>query len=48
MLNQLRVINFGDCLLRSDGAKEIAQAIQEHLPNLEVNYTKRCGTITSV
>ena len=36
MLNQLRVINFGDCLLRSSGAKEIAQAIQEHLPNLEV------------
>ena len=48
MLNQLRVINFGDCLLRSDGAKEIAQAIQEHLPNLEVNYTKRYVTITSV
>lgn len=36
MLNQLKVINFGDCLLRSDGAQEIAQAIQDHLPNLEV------------
>ena len=36
MLNQLKVINFGDCLLRSNGAKEIAQAIQEYLPILEV------------
>jgi len=41
MLKQLRVINFGDCLLRSDGAREIAQAIQEHLLNLEVLFTKR-------
>ena len=41
MLDQLKVINFGDCLLRSDGAKEIARAIQEHLPNLEVIFTKR-------
>ena len=48
MLNQLRVINFGDCLLRSDGAKEIALAIQEHLPNLEVNYTRKYVTIASV
>lgn len=41
MLEQLKVVNFGDCLLRSDGAKEIAEAIQEHLPNLEVTYAKR-------
>ena len=36
MLNELKIINFGDCLLRSDGAKEMARAVQEHLPNLEV------------
>lgn len=35
MLNELKIINFGDCLLRSDGAKEMARAVQEHLPNLE-------------
>lgn len=39
MLNELRIINFGDCLLRSDGAKEMARAVQEHLPNLEVTLS---------
>jgi len=36
MLNQLKKINFGDCLLRAEGAKVIATAVQDHLPNLEV------------
>lgn len=36
MLNNLKRINFGDCLLRAEGAKVIAAAVQDHLPNLEV------------
>jgi len=35
-LQELRVINFGDCLVRSDGAREIAEAIKEGHKLLEV------------
>jgi len=39
VLNKLKKINFGDCLLRAEGAKIIATAVQDHLPNLEVQST---------
>lgn len=35
-LQQLRVINFGDCLVRSDGARAIADAIKDGHKLLEV------------
>lgn len=37
-LQKLRVINFGDCLVRAEGAKAIADAIKEGHQQLEVNY----------
>lgn len=39
-LQELRVINFGDCLVRSDGARAIAEAIKEgHKLLEEVNLS---------
>ena len=35
-LQDLRVINFGDCLVRSDGARAIAEAIKDGHRQLEV------------
>ena len=35
-LQQVRVLNFGDCLVRNEGARAIAKVIQEGLPLLEV------------
>ena len=35
-LQQLRVINFGDCLVRPGGAKAIAEAIKNGHPLLQV------------
>lgn len=35
-LQQLRVINFGDCLVRPGGAKAIAEAIKDGHPLLQV------------
>lgn len=35
-LQKLRVINFGDCLVRSEGAHAIAKAIKEGHQLLEV------------
>lgn len=38
-LQKLRVINFGDCLVRSEGARAIAEAIKEGHQLLEVKYS---------
>ena len=35
-LQDLKVINFGDCLVRSDGARAIAEAIKDGHRQLEV------------
>ena len=35
-LQQIRVLNFGDCLVRNEGARAIAKVIREGLPLLEV------------
>ncbi len=37
-LQQLRVINFGECLVRSNGAKLIADAIKDGHNGLQVCY----------
>ncbi|MEQ2165101.1 hypothetical protein GOODEAATRI_013577 [Goodea atripinnis] len=39
-LNNIQVINFGDCLVRPEGAKAIAETVSEGLPIL-----KRCPVI---
>ena len=39
-LQKLKVINFGDCLVRSEGAREIAAAVKDGHQQLEV-----CGVI---
>lgn len=43
-LQDLRVINFGDCLVRSGGARAIAEALKDGHRQLEVSiqlYVKR-------
>ena len=42
-LQELRVINFGDCLVRSDGARAIAQALKEGHKLLEVGVSTSGG-----
>lgn len=42
-LQELRVINFGDCLVRSDGARAIAEAIKEGHKLLEVGVSTTGG-----
>ena len=37
-LQQLRVVNFGECLVRTDGAKAIAEAITDQHQLLEVCF----------
>lgn len=36
-LRSIQVINFGDCLVRPEGAKAIAESVSEGLPILKVN-----------
>ena len=36
-LQELRVINFGDCLVRPEGAKAIAEASKDGHPLLQVS-----------
>lgn len=38
-LQQLRVINFGDALVRPDGAKAISSSLQEQHQSLEVLFS---------
>lgn len=39
-LQKLKVINFGDCLVKSEGARAIAGAIKEGHQQLEVKFCK--------
>lgn len=39
-LQKLKVINFGDCLVKSEGARAIADAIKESHQQLEVKFCK--------
>ncbi len=47
-LPKLRVINFGDCLVRSDGAYAIADAIKDGHQQLEVIIIPPLFAITSL
>ena len=38
-IQKLRVINFGDCLVRSEGAQAISEAIKDSHNQLEVHNT---------
>lgn len=46
-LQKLRVINFGDCLVRPEGARAIASAIGDSHQLLEVNRSIFCVAITA-
>ena len=41
-LQELRVVNFGDCLLKSEGARAVAEAIADGHQKLEVTYYCQC------
>ena len=40
-MQNLEVINFGDCLIRTDGAVEIANAIKSAHQKLRVSFSHR-------